>query len=583
MSSKTFSMATYDQTNGQWILSNFMLARKQEKTGANELQKRKHPDWVDNYDLYRGKVFTNRLTQRQAVNIPLMKETIKTILSKIDDPPSIEWQELGGDEDKEIVYQEVWNDASKMYGFELLDILDKKNVLLYGFSFKKLNLDKSGICAQVLDVYDVVFDPLMTPGRIETARFFIHQNIFRSVREILADPKYSEAGKQNLKIWADAPPGIVQSEENRKVWEKKMQRLRDMGVSSSDFLYFAGGDRIAALTEHYYTQWNINTKKWERRVCVYAEDTVELYDATLEECIGVDFWPGVYWTEDPETQDIYPDAVADLVRTPNKILNVWFSQLIENRTLKNFQMHWFMPGQNYIPQTYQPGPGVMLPAPPGDDINKVIKPVQVDGLDDTLNAIAAITQIVERGTGATAIEKGEPGQGTQTLGEIQILVGKAMERTIGIAKFYKLANYEFAWKWDKMMHANAPAFMKLYKTSRSGKIYPKRVYSGDWVSKAGYEPLVRSTSEQESESTKTIQKFMFAMSQFPNNKALKRIAQRRELEMLNLTPEELNEIEESEKEAEMQMAVDAGTNAQVDPALAASVKSSMDALAAPGA
>lgn len=566
------------------MLSDLMVKLKAEKTSANELQKRKHEDWTDNYDLYRGKVKTNRLTQRQAANIPLMKETIKTILSKIDDPPSIEWQELSGDEDKEIVYQEVWNYATKEYAFELLDILDKKNVLLYGYSVKKLNLDANGVCADVLDPYDIVFDPLMTPGRIETARFIVHQNIFRSVREVLANDRYNEKAKNDLKLWADAPAGIVQSAENRKHFDEKMQRLRDMGVQNAQFSLFAGGDRVVNLTEHYYNFWNVEGKKWERRVCTYAEDTIELADEKLYDLMGVEFWPFVYWAEDPETQDVYPDAVADMVRTPNKIINVWFSQLIENRTLKNFQMHWFMPGSNYTPQTYTPGPGVMLPAPPGDDIRKVIMPVEIEGLDDTLAAIAAITQIVERGTGATALEKGQSQQGSQTLGEVQILVGKAVERTIGIAKFYKLANYEFAWKWDKIMHANAPRFLKLYKTSRSGKIYPKRVYSGDWISTIGYEPIVQSSSEQESEQTKTIQKFMFVMSQFPNNKALRKIAQRRELEMLDLTPEELKQVEEAEKEAEQMAMLDTANGGQpVDPALASQVKSSMDALAQPGA
>src|SRR3972149_3573872 len=89
-----------------------------EKTAANELQKRKHEDWNENYELYRNKVRTNRLTQRQAVNIPLMKETIKTILSKIDDPPMIDWEELSGDENKELIFQEMWNADSERLNFE---------------------------------------------------------------------------------------------------------------------------------------------------------------------------------------------------------------------------------------------------------------------------------------------------------------------------------------------------------------------------------------------------------------------------------------------------------------------------------
>lgn len=533
-----------------WEPTGLLEKHKTEKNAANELQKRKHEDWNDNYELYRNKVKTNRLTQRQAVNIPLMKETIKTLLSKIDDAPNIDWKELGSNEDKEIIYQEIWDASYRDNKLELIDILDKKNVLLYGLSTKKLNITDNGVDVDVLDTYDIVFDPLMKSGEIESARFIIHQNIFRTAREILADERYTKKGKSDLKIWIDSTAGITQGRENKEIWERKMERLKDMGVDHKDFALFAGGDRLVNLTEHYTNIWDTKKRKWERRVYVYADESVLLLDEALVDLIGIEEWPFVVWSEDPETNDVYCDSVADLVRTPNKVLNVWFSQMIENRTLKNFQMHWFLPAQNYSPQTYTPGPGVMLPAPPGEDINKVIKPVEISGLDDTMEAINNLTSIVERGTGATAIEKGQAEQGTQTLGEIQILVGKSVERAVGMAKFYRMAWYELATKWDKMMHANAPEILKLYKTGRSGKVYMKKAFASDWKSEEGYLPIVRSSSEQEAESIKAIQKFNFILTQFPNNIALRKIAQKRMLESVDLTPDELKQVEEAEMQGQ---------------------------------
>lgn len=555
----------YDITTGSWKLSELMSKLVAEKKTGQELQEHKHEDWNDNYELYRNKVKTNRLTQRQAVNIPLMKETLKTLLSRIDDAPNVEWRELGGDEQKELVYQEIWNQQFKDNNLELVDILDKKNVLLYGFSTKKLNLAEQGVDVSVLDPYDTYFDPLMNPWDIESARFIIHQNIFKSVREILADEKYSKEGKDLLKVWAESPQGILQSSEAKKQWEEKMKRAEAMGIDHGEFALYAGGDMLVNLTEHFTKIWNSKEEEFERRVVVYADDKIELYNETLTDCLGVDFWPFVTWSEDPESGDVYPDSVADLVRTPNKILNVWFSQLIENRTLKNFQMHWFLPAKGYTPQTYTPGPGMMLPAPPGDDVNKVIKPVEISGLDDAFDSINILTQIVERGTGATAIEKGQGEEGTQTLGEVEVLVGKANERATAMAKFYRNSWYELAWKWDKVMQANAPKFIELFKRARSGKLYPKRVFSSDWVSETGYEPMVRSTSEQETETTKSIQKFQFVLSQFPNNVALRQIAQKRELEMLDLTPEELRQVEESEKQAEQMQLLAQQPQQQVQP------------------
>lgn len=547
-------------------LSDKMMKLNREDESASLHQERKHSDWNENYELYRNKVRTNRLTQRQTVNIPLMKETIKTILSKVDDPPNVEWKEKSGDEFKELIFQEIWNDTYKNQKLEWLDILDKKNVLLYGLSTKFLNPTDDAVKISILDVFDVVYDPLMDPLNIESARFIIRRNIFRSLREILASDKYTDKAKEELKIYADTPQAMIQSSKNKEEWEKKMERLRAMGVTHQDFSTFAAGDVIVNLSEHYTLCWE--TDHFERHVVVYADKWCELCDDTLEEAIGIKEWPFVVWFEDPETNDIYPDGVADLVRTPNKVVNVWYSQLIENRTLQNFQMHWYdATNQQYTPQTYEPGPGRMLPAPgkPSD----TIMPVEINGLDETLTAIDYITQIVERGSGAVAIDKGVAEEGTQTLGEVELLVGKAMERSVSMQKFYRGSWYELCVKWAKLTEANPKNKMKLYRTGQSGKLYEKTVLKSDWKSEAGYEPVVSSTSEQEANNLKSVQKFMAVLAQFPNNTELKKIAQKRQLELLDFTPDELKRVQEAQEEAdelEKQAMVQAGQQAQTPTA-----------------
>lgn len=523
-----------------------------EKKAGRDFQIRKHSDWNENYELYRNKVKTNRLTQRQTVNIPLMKETIKTLLSKVDDAPEVKWKERSGDEMKELIYQEIWDSNFHDEDLELKDILDKKNVFLYGLSTKMLNLKDNGVGISILDVFDIVFDPLAKPLDIESCRFIVRQNIFRTLRDILVDDRYTEAGKNELKQWLSTDKGIIQSGKNKIAWEQSLERLRSMGIHSDKFPVFAGGDVIVNLTEHYTELWDQKAEEFKRHVVVYADDVIELSDDLLTECIGIEEWPFDYWTEDPETNDVYPDGVADLVRTPNKLINIWFSQQVENRTLQNFQMHWFdSTVQGYQPQTYEPGPGRMLPAPgkPSD----VILPVQINGLDETFTAIDWLTNVVERGTGATALEKGEPEQGVQTLGEVQLLAGKATERAKTMAKFYKGSWYRLARKWDAMMQANSFPKMTLYKTGLSGKIFEKTVYSSDWKSKAGFEPTVESSSEQEADDIKSIQKFSVVMAQFPNNGALKKILMQRELKTLDLSAAELAQVEEAEDQAQQMM------------------------------
>ena len=521
-----------------------------ERKIAREFQERKHQDWNEIYELSRGKVKTNRLTQRQAVNIPLMKETEKTILAKIDEAPEVEWKELSGDEMKEIVLQTLWDDFSREKNLEAIDMQDKKTAIRYGRPTKKL-VPTGGFYPDVyaLDIFDVVYDPLMDPLDIESALFVIHQNIFRRLREVLADKRYSDEGKQKLKEWSLSTSGVIQSQENKEELEKKQERLKAMGIDSDEFDRFSGGDVIVNICEHYSSFWNKTTEEFERRVVVYAQDEYELMDETLKDLIGMEEYPFVTWSEDLETNDLWNDSVDDMIRVPNKLINIWFSQLAENRTLKNFQMHWYdATVQGYQPQTYEPGPGRMLPAP--GDPNKTIMPVNISGLDDTLEAINFLTAVVERGTGATAIEKGVGEQKNQTLGEVEILVGKAVERSTNIAKFYRRSWYDFARKWYKLMKANARGKKELFRTGQSGKLYSKIVYRSDWVSEAGFEPIVRSSSEQEQDNVKAIQKWQFLLNMFPTNPDLRRIAEKRALEIVDLTPDELKEVEDAEKQME---------------------------------
>jgi hypothetical protein len=564
-------------TTNSYDKSDFMEALLKERKVARDYQIRKHADWNENYELSRNKVRTNRLTQRQAVNVPLMKETEKTLLSKIDDAPNVDWKELSGDQQKEIIYQTIWDDQFKKQKFEWKDILDKKNVLRYGLSTKMLNIGDNGIEVEVLDVYDIVFDPMMSPMDIETARFIIRQNIMKPLREILADDRYTDKGKNELKTYIGSTDAIIQDGANREELVKKQERLIAMGVNDREFDRFAAGDVLISLCEHYTKKWNTSKKAFERRVVVYAADNIVLMDELLKDLIGVDFYPFVVWSEDPETNDIYPDSVDDMIRVPNKILNSWFSQLAENRTLKNFQMHWFdATKQGYVPQTYEPGPGRMLPAP--GNPRETIMPVEISGLDDTLQAIDFVIKMAERGSGATAIEKGQSEAGAQTLGEIEVLVGKAGERTLAMQKFYRGSWYELANKWSALMHANSTKMMKLYKVGQDGAIYPKSVYPSDWKSTFGYDPIVSSSSEEEQNDIKSMQKFQFVMSQSPNNSALKKIAQKRQLGMLDLTIQEIREVEDAEDKLIEQQEAQMMGGGQEQQALMANAQQQMQQL-----
>src|SRR5689334_20011435 len=110
------------------------------ETADFDFQKRRHPDWTENYQLFRDKPTINRLTQRQSINIPLIKGTVKTIMANIDEFPDIEFEELGNAKDKEIILNELWKDFVIRDKMEVKDMIDKKQDLLYGKTWTKLNI-----------------------------------------------------------------------------------------------------------------------------------------------------------------------------------------------------------------------------------------------------------------------------------------------------------------------------------------------------------------------------------------------------------------------------------------------------------
>lgn len=527
-------------------ISPLLQKLKKEKKIANNFQKRRHDDWNSNYELYRGEVKTNRLTQRQPVNIPIMKESIKTLLSKINTTPDITFKELSGNKQKEMIINERWKYDFDRLDFEGIDIQDKKTVLLYGRSFKKLNFYDGEFDIDALDIYDVVVDPKVNPLDIETARWVIHQNIYKPLKAILNDDRYSKKGKKELENYAYSEEGQEVSQNNRQEMDNKQERLKAVGVNEDQD--FAGADTIVNLAEHYTKVWNKEKKEYEKRLIVVADDRVIIRNETLEDVIGVDFYPFVTWGDDIETQDFWSDAPADLIRVPNKVLNIWFSQLLENRTLRNFGMHWFdatIP--DYEPPTVTPEQGKMIPSP--GDPRRAIQQVDIPQLQGTIPEMDFITNIIERASAATAIQKGVSERQDITLGEVKILAGKAASRINSMAKFYRKSWKKLAEKWYKILEANEIEGKKtLYKTSSKGKVWPKEITKDDWKSKAGYEVKVASANEAEADELNAVKKLMAVQQQYPENKALREILQRKMLEATNLSGEEIRRVIEEEKQ-----------------------------------
>ncbi len=526
----------------------FIIRLRSERKAGLGYQVRRHEQWSDNYTLYRDTVQINRLTQRQAVNIPLMKETIKTLLSSMDEEPDVYFKELDNDLEKEYGLNEFWTWDMERIVFNNLDMQDKTNVLLYGRSFMKLNFLDEEFDAEVPDIFDILIDPKTNPVNIETARYIVHQNIFRPLRAILENEKYSKEAKDKLKKFLATKEGLLANTDNKEALENRKERLTEMGLEDNanyDKL-LAGADVIVSLTEHFTTDWDNKKKDFVRYVSILAEGDVLLYKETLKDALGVDFWPFVSWAGEMDTIDFWSDGAADSIRTINKILNGWFSQGIENRTYRNFGMRFFDATQKaFNPKSFTPEPWGFYPVP--GDPNKILKEVTIQPLSDSLNEIDYLIRLAEKTTATPAAEKGATEKRQITLGEVQLAVGKAQEIAKGMAKFYRRARKEFAEKWLKLQEANGSKKVKLFKASYKGNMFMKEVGPSDWKSQSGYTVKITSSAEKEQKGIENLQKLQVAKNMMPDNPVLTRIVGKRAIELVDLSSEEIKEVMDYEK------------------------------------
>ena len=511
--------------------------------GAVTYQERRHPDWRENYSLYRDKTQTNRLTQRQSVNVPLMKETIRTILSKTDEFPDLYFESLSNDKQKEIFLNEYWNWWVVEDNFEIKDIVDKKQEGLYGRSTMKLNLTNGRPSSEVLEPYDWVVDRYADPSDIDnTSMYQAHMNIFRSMSQIEANPLYNKEAVSNLKRQYAESMGLSRSEENIKQLIARNERMEDMGLWDTQSPQL--GEAFLNLTEHYIKLWSPERKKLVIWLRVTADSEV-LIMTPLEDLLGINFFPFVSWADDVEKTDIYSDGVGDIVRTPNKILNSWFSQLVENRTLRNYGMTFYdaTASDKWIPQTYEAVPWGWYPT--AGNPNETTKRVEIPELSESLDEMSFVIGMVEKATASTATEKGVQEKGDVTLGQIKLMLQSSNDRINSIAKFYRPARRQFGEKWYKFMMANAKWIdaVKLQKKSYKGNYFEQEVSPDDWKDDAGFVCKVVSTAERNQKNIEEVQKIQAVAGMFENNIPLNRIMKKKSLDLIDgLSQEEIDEV-----------------------------------------
>lgn len=543
-----------------------------KEEGFNYRQRREE-DWKENYELYRDKVTINRLIQRQTVNIPLMKTTLKTVLKDIDDMPVIEFENLDNDKEAEVLQNEHWKCTLEENNAVIQDIVDKKQDFFYGRTFDSWQVEDGKIVFDIEDSEDMLVSRFSNPYDIDSGRSLVQLHVFVPLSSLKNNPDYDQNEVKKLELFFESQLGIIKAVDNQNSLQKKNQKMADLGVTDTEDPVV--GETIVELTMYFVyrdggTDWtdfntNKNYTEEEEQIFVYVEgeERTILMKKPQEKIIGETqdhFWRNHYrynsWGDDIDKQDFWTDGLADIVRPNNKVLNAWYSQLIENRTLRNFGMHYYdasLAADGFLPSTFDPKPWGWYPVPgkPSEFLQKV----EIPDLSESIDEMSYVTELTNNATGATASKQGATTPGDKTKFEINAVLNEATERTRGMSKFYTRVWEQRATKYLKLIEAASDRLdvSTFYKKGRNtSDIYKKEASPKDWMTKAGYRVKVWDQDEKKAKDQQKLQKLMLSKQVFFDNPKFDEIYKRELLEYDDLSPDQITEIMDfEEKKAEL--------------------------------
>jgi len=530
--------------------------------GAYEYRRRRHEDWDLNYALYRDKIPYNRLTQRQSVNIPLLRYIIKSALKEIDDPVDVYFKEKGNDKQKEIYLNMIWADVVREQKINIKDIVDKKQNFLTGRSTSGWNVENGKVVYEIDDTFDIFFDQYTDPTDVDnTCQFMEQRHIFVPLSSLDSN-MYSKKGITRLKEFYESEMGVVVSSFNNQSLREKNERMQNLGFSEVNNPEL--GETIIELR----TSWvKLYSEKLDK-TCIYQvvnspipyEDSSVLSFERQDKVIGStsdDYWQDHFikttWADDVERNDMHTDGLADMIRPVAQVVNAWFTQVVENRTLKNFNMNYYDSGlENFVPKTFEAEPWgwYPIPVPPNKRIQDVVMNVPVDDLSATLPELQWVIGLIEKAAATTTTQAGQVNERQVTLGEVEFALAEAKDRLKSVANYYLPAWEEKGLKFVKLLEAQKKN-LNIFKTSADGykgNTYNRDINVNEALTEKGYNCEVTFKSNVKDKAVETINVLNAVKTAMPNNVPLMELYERKLLDLVpDLNPEEIKQVIDFQK------------------------------------
>jgi len=511
--------------------------------------------WHKNEDLYLQRK-KKEIKGRHNILLGEMQGFIDSLLSKIDDAPTIRFTPTDeADTRKADKVSKAWEkDSSITLGdWAYKDLLGKKQCGLYGRTGYKYYAESdpkysSNLC--LIDVYDLLVDPLAGGEDLEKARFLGHDNIFKSIYDLQNSSLYD----QKQVILAKLGLSRDETKKNDNELNEKTNRASILGLTPDKYQ----SEETLKLCEWYTTYqgerylltFDHKSKQWLR--CEKLKDIFK----TAEYPNGDPLWPIDSWATNPDMFEFWTPSPADQVRETIEAKSLLISQAFDNRMYNNFGMKAYDINTFQNPALLEPRWAGLVPVnvKEGNNIQNSIYEFRYPALGDTQTLYEILDTEKSKNSGITPT--------TQGLAENDKKVGVMEGEMAMAADRMGLFNKSYGRFWVKMGKRYLNGLKEHLNEEMAVKMVGEKGISWDKLIKADLNTdfdieIIGANAELSADARLTKQKLTVLQANIQNPNFNPKALDRKILEIAGFESNEINDLMDTQNIANKEVSLEA--------------------------
>ncbi len=379
------------------------IAVQQFETGM-KFKRQRMLDIQKSEEFYYGKKKKSLVRERVA-RLPIMSGFVDTLLSKIDDPPTVNfgWTDIA-DYKRARKVQAAWErDSDTNHGnWGLKDRWEKKLAIFSGRGIAKIYSESYPEYQHHYDVIDhnnFVCEP-KGGGHLKNHAFMGEQNIWRTRHQLEQGARDGIYDPHQLSKLVSAM-GDDEYKKNDEIYTDTITRYQSLGLDMETNTYM--GVPIFRLVEWYmayHGTWYYLLFDYKTGIWLRAEKLTDIFESGLI--------PYVSWATHPDAGNFWSKAPADDARPLCDIIDSLFTQELINREKINQGMKGWDPEMIPNPSQllYRPDGLVEINRRDRASIKEAIYEFQTPSFKGTIDLINYIDAILGMKSGVTPATQG---------------------------------------------------------------------------------------------------------------------------------------------------------------------------------